>query len=97
MINYIEMAYGILMEACGHRDNFSRYDHEVFKVVIDAHMEIERLTAAMAAEREACAKIIDDNAEGSGLQSNNRLLVPRTEGNLAGTAYAAAIRARGKT
>ena len=57
----------------------------------------DAINAAIAAEREACAKIIDDNAEGSGLQSNNRLLVPRTEGNLAGTAYAAAIRARGKT
>ena len=58
---------------------------------------VELAADAVKAEREACAKIIDDNAEGSGLQSNNRLLVPRTEGNLAGTAYAAAIRARGKT
>lgn len=43
-------------------------------------------------EREACARIVDANAEGS--HGNVRVLVPRTEGNLAGTAYATAIRNR---
>lgn len=47
---------------------------------------------AVQHEREACAKIIDDHAEGS--HGNVRVLVERTEGNLAGTAYATAIRAR---
>jgi len=52
------------------------------------------LEKARAAEREACAKIIDDNAEGNMAGGSRRVLVPRTYGNLAGTAYATAIRAR---
>ena len=48
--------------------------------------------ASAATEREECAKIIDDNAEGS--RGGERVLVPRTEGNLAGTGYADAIRNR---
>jgi hypothetical protein len=54
---------------------------------------IERAIAqAVAAEREACAKIIDENVEGS--SGGNKVLMTRCEGNLSGTAYAAAIRAR---
>lgn len=69
---------------------------DVAEVLDWAAAEIERLrrdiNAAVVAEREACAKIIDDNAEGS--RGGDRVMVPRTEGNLAGIGYAAAIRAR---
>jgi hypothetical protein len=48
------------------------------------------------AEREACAKVIEDNQETIRETANGteRGVSPRTHGNLAGLAYAAAIRAR---
>lgn len=49
---------------------------------------------AVAAECEACAKIIEDHAEGS--HGSKRVLVPRHDGNVAGLGYAEAIRNRNK-
>lgn len=54
----------------------------------------EAYEAAIATEREACAKVIDDMEEVVLLKSNLRILGPRHDGNLVGTGYAAAIRAR---
>jgi hypothetical protein len=56
------------------------------------HTAEESIRRAIAAEREACAKIVDDNVEGS--SGGDKVLMPRGEGNLSGTAYATAIRAR---
>lgn len=56
---YIERAYSIIMEACGHEENWSSYDKAVMDVVREAAAEIERLRAAVAAEREACARLAE--------------------------------------
>lgn len=52
------------------------------------------LDAAVAAEREACARLIDDNEEHC-MWGKTASLRPRTAGNSLGIPYAAAIRARG--
>lgn len=52
----------------------------------------ESIARALMAERERCAKIVEDNQEVVNLKSSARLLAPRVEGNLAGIAFAAAIR-----
>jgi hypothetical protein len=52
------------------------------------------LRKMLAAEREACARIIEENAEGS--HGSKRVLVPRNDGNVAGLGYADAIRNRSK-
>jgi hypothetical protein len=48
--------------------------------------------AAILAEREACAKIIEDSIVGYG--ANEPYLRPRPDGDVGGLPYAAAIRAR---
>jgi len=59
------------------------------------HME-HHVAKAVAAEREACAKIVEDNQEGfsSGVNGSGFILSPRLHGNETGLSFARAIRAR---
>ena len=57
----------------------------------EAAAEIERLRAALAAERERCAKVIDANT--ICWTNGGSMILPRTEGDRFGLEYAAAIRA----
>ena len=63
-----------------------RYVHE--------DLVAEMVEAAVAAEREACAKIIEDGQEtfSNTREEQRSYLTPRAKGNLAGLAYAEAIR-----
>lgn len=65
-----------------------------FDLVLDAAerslTEQSRIDAAVEKERERCARVVEDHAEGS--RGGERILVPRHDGNLSGLGYAAAIR-----
>jgi hypothetical protein len=67
-------------------------------VVWKSSTSIEEIARALLAERlsatERAAKIVEDGQEVVSLTTNRRFIEPRGEGNLAGIAFAAAIRSQ---
>lgn len=63
----------------------------------DEATALDRMIAeAVAAEREACAEIVEHNSEFVRSTDNSRHLQPRSEGDRMALGYANAIRARGE-
>ena len=52
------------------------------------------IARALMAEREACARIVEENDEWLNQRTSKRTLAPRIDGNPVGLAYAEAIRNR---
>lgn len=87
---------GVLISSTGSNETNAAY----IAALVNAHRAGQLHTAAdveaaVRAEREACAKLVDGFAEAVSSRDNHRSLIPRGEGDMNATAYADAIRARG--
>ena len=60
----------------------------------DDELVIQAAARAIMAEREACARIVEENDEWLNQRTSKRTLAPRMDGNPVGLTYAEAIRNR---
>ena len=96
-----EAANAIVDRMCGtYRHDYGLLDDEARKALRGTFSQIAyhdvgpAIARAIMAEREACARIVEENDEWLNQRTSKRALAPRMDGNPVGLAYAEAIRNR---